>query len=40
MAFTKKTYVAGPRMGQNNTMNGIELSSMKKKSKSSKKKKK
>jgi hypothetical protein len=40
MSFTKKTYVAGPRMGQNNTMNGIDASLMKKKKKTSRKKKK
>ena len=40
MAFTQKIYIAGPRMGQNNSMNGIELPIKKKKTKVSKKKKK
>jgi hypothetical protein len=25
MAFKQKIYIAGPRMGQNNTMYGVEL---------------
>jgi hypothetical protein len=32
MAFKQKIYIAGPRMGQNNTMHGVELSALKKKS--------
>jgi hypothetical protein len=31
MAFKQKIYIAGPRMGQNNTMKGIELADLKKK---------
>lgn len=37
MAFKKKIYVSGPRMGQNNTMFGIEVKDIM--NKSSKKKK-
>ena len=32
MAFKQKVYIAGPRMGQNNTMYGIDLSALKTKS--------
>lgn len=40
MSFKQKIYIAGPRMGQNNTMYGIELKDIsKKKSKKSKRKK-
>lgn len=33
MAFKQRVYIAGPRMGQNNTMNGIDISLLKKKPK-------
>jgi hypothetical protein len=32
MAFKQRIYIAGPRMGQNNTMYGIELKDINKKS--------
>lgn len=31
MAYKQKIYIAGPRMGQNNTMHGIDLVDLKKK---------
>jgi hypothetical protein len=33
MAFKQRVYIAGPRMGQNNTMNGMDASLLKKKPK-------
>ena len=30
MAFKQRIYIAGPRMGQNNTMNGIDIALVKK----------
>jgi len=40
MAFKQKIYIAGPRMGQNNFMYGIELKDIKKKSVKKNKRKK
>jgi len=40
MTIQKYTYVSGPRMGQNNTMYGIELKNTKTKSKKRSKRKK
>lgn len=40
MAFKQKIYISGPRMGTNNSMNGIELPARKKKAKKAKKRKK
>lgn len=40
MAFKKKIYISGPRMGTNNYMNGIELPAKRKSFKKTKKRKK
>lgn len=38
MTFKKKIYISGPRMGTNNFVKGIELKSIKGKSKNGRKK--
>lgn len=40
MVIKKKIYVSGPRMGQNNSMSGIEIKDIMNKSPKKKKKKK